>query len=153
MSRQDPGAANGIAAVEPGRCKCGHLAPLHRPERGVLKRCEHRACGCTMYAERPAGVVVRFPGAGTTPAPGRAPITMPDRDAMGERYVAYCEARDSGQAADPLLLGQADLLAHAVAEDCGRWRDEVDRVDALRAELGAEVDRLRDELARLQGGA
>jgi hypothetical protein len=77
---------------------------------------------------------------------------MPDRDAMGDRFVAYCEARDSGRAADPLLLGEADLLAHAVAEDCGRWRDEADRIEALRVELAAEVDRLRDELIRLRGG-
>lgn len=76
--------------------------------------------------------VITFPGAGAMPpAPAGPRIAPPDRDAMGERYVAYCEARDSGR------TDEADLLAHAVAEDCGRWRDE--------------CDRLTEELARARG--
>jgi hypothetical protein len=82
--------------------------------------------------------VIAFPGAGIAPAPGRrAPLSMPDRDAMGERYVAYCEARDTpGREAD------AALLALAVADDVEQWRNEVDRLDALRAELAAALDQI-----------
>ncbi|MFI5852295.1 hypothetical protein ACIA7R_31470 [Micromonospora chalcea] len=36
--------------------------------------------------------VIAFPGVGSVPAPG--PRAVPaDLDGMGERYVAYCEAR------------------------------------------------------------
>ncbi|MBM0203238.1 hypothetical protein JNW90_09040 [Micromonospora sp. STR1s_5] len=73
---------------------------------------------------------------------------MPDRDAMGDRYVAYCEARDT-----PGREVEAAKLAQAVADDVAQWRDEVDRIEALRIELGAEVDRLLEENDRLRGGA
>ncbi|MFG2059698.1 hypothetical protein ACGFI9_37370 [Micromonospora sp. NPDC048930] len=79
--------------------------------------------------------VIQFPGAGVVPAPG--PRAVPaDLDAMGERYIAYCEARDSGREQD------ADKLARAVADDVPAWLGEVTRVEALRQELAAEIDRL-----------
>ncbi|RKN38488.1 hypothetical protein D7223_31210 [Micromonospora endolithica] len=55
---------------------------------------------------------------------------------MGERYVAYAEARDSGQTA------KAALLAAAVADDVPAWRDEVHRLELLRRELADALDRL-----------
>ncbi|NIL41585.1 hypothetical protein HCB17_10665 [Salinispora arenicola] len=61
---------------------------------------------------------------------------------MGERYIAYVEARDTGRQRD------AALLAHAVADDVPAWRDEVARLEMLRRELAAELDRLRDEAAQ-----
>lgn len=86
--------------------------------------------------------VIQFPGAGITPAPAGPPRPAPaDLDAMGERYVAYCEARDT-----PGRERDADLLAHAVAEDVPAWLAEVARVEALRQELA-------DALNLLTGGA
>ncbi|AYF30632.1 hypothetical protein CSH63_24945 [Micromonospora tulbaghiae] len=60
---------------------------------------------------------------------------------MGERYVAYCEARDT-----PGLERRADILARAVADDVPAWLGEVARLEQLRRELAAELD-------RIQGGA
>ncbi|WP_233600093.1 hypothetical protein [Micromonospora sp. M71_S20] len=84
--------------------------------------------------------VIQFLGAGVTPAPAGPRIAPADLDAMGERYIAYAEARDSGSTV------VADLLARAVADDVPAWRDEVHRLELLRQELAAELD-------RLQGGA
>ncbi|OKI47445.1 hypothetical protein A6A27_10155 [Micromonospora sp. CB01531] len=56
---------------------------------------------------------------------------------MGERYIAYCEARDSGRE------DEANKLARAVADDVPAWLGEVARVEALRQELAAEVNRLK----------
>lgn len=81
--------------------------------------------------------VIQFPGVGAMPAPG--PRAVPaDLDALGDRYVAYCEARDT-----PGREREADLLARAVADDTPAWQAEVARVEALRAELAAELDRIR----------
>ena len=133
MTRRDPGTASGGVAVEPGRCGCGGLEPLHtRTRSGRRGGCP--ATGCHRY--EPASNVIAFPGAGTTPAPAGPPTRLPDLDAMGERYAAYCEARDSGRERE------ADLLARAVAEDVPAWLAEVARVEALRAELAAELDRV-----------
>ncbi|TBL44280.1 hypothetical protein EYA84_02200 [Verrucosispora sp. SN26_14.1] len=74
------------------------------------------------------------------PAPG--PRAVPaDLDAMGERYVAYAEARDT-----PGREHETNLLARAVADDAPAWLGEVARVEQLRRELA-------DELNRLRGGA
>ena len=81
--------------------------------------------------------VIQFPGVGALPAPGPRPAPA-DLDGMGERYVAYCEARDT-----PGRERDADLLARAVADDTPAWLGEVARVEALRAELAAELDRIR----------
>ncbi|MCX4470487.1 hypothetical protein OOK41_09225 [Micromonospora sp. NBC_01655] len=81
--------------------------------------------------------VIQFPGAGATPpAPAGPPRPLADLDAMGERYVAYCEARDSGRERE------ADLLARVVADDTPAWLGEVARVEALRQELAAALDLL-----------
>ncbi|MFF0721317.1 hypothetical protein [Micromonospora sp. NPDC003816] len=80
--------------------------------------------------------VIPFPGVGFVPAPG--PRAVPaDLDAMGERYVAYAEARDT-----PGREREANLLARAVADDVPAWLGEVARVEQLRQELAAELDRL-----------
>ncbi|MEU7590706.1 hypothetical protein AB0A95_30995 [Micromonospora sp. NPDC049230] len=83
--------------------------------------------------------VIQFPGAGRAPAPGPRPAPA-DLDAMGERYIAYCEARDT-----PGREREAALLARAVADDSPKWLAEVARVEQLRQELA-------DELNRLTGG-
>lgn len=81
--------------------------------------------------------VLLFPGVGVQPPAPAGPRTAPaDLDAMGERYVAYCEARDGGRERE------ADLLARAVAEDVPAWLGEVARVEALRQELADALDRL-----------
>lgn len=82
--------------------------------------------------------VIQFPGAGITPAPAGPPRTAPaDLDALGERYIEYCEARDSGREQE------AALLARVVADDTPAWQAEVARLEGLRAELAAELDRIR----------
>lgn len=133
MSRRDPGAAAGGVACEPRRCTCGALEPLHTIVRpGQRGGCP--ATGCTRFE---ATNVVALFGAGVTPAPAGPRPAPADLDAMGERYVAYAEARDSGSTT------VADLLARAVADDVPAWRDEVHRLELLRRELAAELDRLR----------
>ena len=117
---------------EPDLCVCGRMETLH-PMRGG-RRGAFPAAGCTGYT--PANVI-QFPGVGTAPAPGPRPAPA-DLDGMGERYVAYCEARDT-----PGRERDADLLARAVADDTPAWLGEVARVEALRAELAAELDRIR----------
>ena len=61
--------------------------------------------------------VIRFPGAGVLPAPGRGPIPMPDRDAMGERYVAYCEALEAGRLAPVEALGEGPPQARSIESE------------------------------------
>lgn len=135
MSRRDPGAANGGRVRAPRKCRCGRAEALHPLRNG--QRAGLPSLGCERF--EPATTVLIFPGVGTTPAPG--PRAVPaDLDAMGERYVAYCEARDSGREQE------ADLLARAVADDTPAWLGEVARVEALRQELA-------DELNRIRGGA
>ena len=51
MSRQDPGAANGGIAVEPGRCACSHLMPLHVPGKTGRGACSASTCNCRRYTE------------------------------------------------------------------------------------------------------
>lgn len=80
------------------------------------------------------GDVVDFPGAGIPPAPARAA----DLDAIGERYTALLEARAAG---DTFVIR---LLEGACADDVPVLRDEVARVEALRVELAAELDRLHE---------
>lgn len=80
--------------------------------------------------------VIQFPGAGAMPpAPAGPPVAPADLDAIGERYVAYCEARDS----DSWTVG---LRARMCADDVPLLRDEIHRLELLRRELAAEVDRL-----------
>lgn len=131
MSRSDPGAASGGPVREPGRCVCGALEPLHTIVRPGQRGGCH-ATGCTRY--EPTNVI-RFPGAGTTPAPGPRPAPA-DLDAIGDRYTDLLEARERGDQA------AADLLAHACADDVPALREEVHRVELLRRELAAELDRL-----------
>lgn len=128
---RDQGAARGGPVREPGWCVCGHLEPLHTLRAGRRRGgCSTSTCSCGGYE----------PGAGVMPAPGpRAPA---DLDAMTRRYTAYRSARDGGR------LRSAALLAAAVADDVPAWRDEVHRLEMLRRELAAELDRLRDEAAQ-----
>ena len=49
MSRQDPGAANGGPVREPGRCRCRHLEPLHKPGTNNRATCSASTCGCRLY--------------------------------------------------------------------------------------------------------
>ncbi|XTZ18163.1 hypothetical protein ACQSSU_12715 [Micromonospora echinospora] len=83
--------------------------------------------------------VIRFPGAGSVPAPAGPPRLPADLDGIGERYTAYVEARDSG-------AWTVNLHARLCADDIPALRDEIHRLEGLRAELAAELD-------RLQGGA
>lgn len=71
------------------------------------------------------------------PAPAGPPRLLPDLNAMASRYAAYADARDSGRQPD------AALLAAAVADDVPAWRHEVHRLETLRQELAAELDRLQ----------
>lgn len=128
---RDQGAARGGPVREPGRCACGHLEPLHTLRPGRRRGgCSTSACGCGGYE----------PGVGVMPAPAGPPRLLPDLDAMTSRYAAYVDARDNGRQPD------AALLAAAVADDVPAWRHEVHRLETLRRELAAELD-------RLQGGA
>ncbi|NYT96306.1 hypothetical protein [Salinispora sp. H7-4] len=123
----DRDAACGGLVREPGWCVCGHLEPLHTL-RADRRRggCSTSTCGCGGYE----------PGAGVTPAPGPRP-TPADLYAMTSRYIAYADARDSGRQPD------VALLAAAVADDVPGWVAEVHRLEALRRELAAELDRLQ----------
>lgn len=123
----DRDAACGGPVREPGWCGCGHLEPLHTLRAGRRGGCSTSTCGCGGYE----------PGAGVMPAPGPRPAPA-DLYAMTGRYAAYADARDGGRQPD------AALLARAVADDVPAWRDEVHRLEALRRELAAELDRLRD---------
>ncbi|TDC82445.1 hypothetical protein E1193_11745 [Micromonospora sp. KC606] len=76
-----------------------------------------------------------FPGVGVSPAPGPRPVPA-DLDAIGDRYTDLLEAREHGDQA------VANLLAHACADDIPALREEIHRVELLRRELAAEVDRL-----------
>lgn len=128
---RDQGAARGGPVREPGRCACGHLEPLHTLRPGHRRGgCSTSTCCCGGYE----------PGVGVMPAPAGPPRLLPDLDAMTSRYAAYADARDSGRQPD------AALLAAAVADDVPAWRHEVHRLETLRRELAAELD-------RLQGGA
>lgn len=51
MSRRDPGAANGGAVVEPGRCVCGHSEPVHALRNGHRTGCSASTCDCKTYRE------------------------------------------------------------------------------------------------------
>lgn len=79
--------------------------------------------------------VIEFPGAGSVPAPGPRPAPV-DLDGIGERYTALLEARAVGD------WYKARLLEGACSDDVPALRDEVARVEALRVELAAQVDRL-----------
>lgn len=127
---RDQGAARGGPVREPGWCGCGHLEPLHTLRAGRRGGCSTSTCSCGSYE----------PGAGVMPAPAGPPRLLPDLNAMTRRYAAYAQARDGGRQPD------AGLLAAAVADDVPAWRDEVHRLEMLRRELAAELD-------RLQGGA
>jgi len=85
--------------------------------------------------------VLMFPEAGS-PASGPRPTPV-DLDAVGDRYTALLEARATGD------TDTVRLLEGACADDVPALVDEIARVQLLRAELGAEVDRLRDALIRL----
>ncbi|WP_238380322.1 hypothetical protein [Salinispora tropica] len=128
---RDRDAALGGPVREPGWCECGHLEPLHTLRAGRRGGCSTSTCSCGGYE----------PGAGVMPAPGPRPAPA-DLYAMTSRYVTYADARDSGRQPD------AGLLAAAVADDVPAWRDEVARLEMLRRELAAELDRLRDEAAQ-----
>ncbi|WP_018223903.1 hypothetical protein [Salinispora pacifica] len=125
---RDRDAALGGPVREPGWCVCGHLEPLHTLRSGRRGGCSTSTCGCGGYE----------PGAGVMPAPAGPPRLLPDLDAMASRYAVYADARDGGRQPD------AALLARAVADDVPAWRDEVHRLEALRRELAAELDRLQD---------
>lgn len=126
---RDQGAARGGPVREPGRCACGHLEPLHTLRAGRRRGgCSSSTCGCGGYE----------PGAGVMPAPAGPPRLVPDLDAMTSRYAAYADARDNGRQPD------AALLAAAVADDVPAWRHEVHRLETLRQELAAELDRVHD---------
>lgn len=78
------------------------------------------------------GDVLRFPGAGIPPAPA----FPADLDGIGDRYTALLEARTAGD-------GRAvRLLEAACADDVPALVDEIARVERLRVELAAELDRL-----------
>ena len=51
MSRRDPGAANGGAVREPGRCQCGHLEGIHNLVSGRRTGCSASTCNCKRYEE------------------------------------------------------------------------------------------------------
>ncbi|MFI6266130.1 hypothetical protein [Micromonospora sp. NPDC051006] len=78
--------------------------------------------------------VIQFPGAGALPAPAGPPPAMADLDAIGERYVAYAEAVETDDWTLP-------LLARACADDIPALRDEIHRLELLRRELAAELER------------
>nr|WP_223874883.1 hypothetical protein [Salinispora vitiensis] len=124
---RDRDAALGGPVREPGWCVCGHLEPLHTLRAGRRGGCSTSTCGCGGYE----------PGAGVMPAPGPRPAPA-DLNTMTSRYTAYADARDSGRQPD------VALLAAAVADDVPGWVAEVHRLEALRRELAAELDRLRD---------
>lgn len=130
MSRQDPGAANGGVATAPSRCACGRLESLH-PIRGGRRA---GLPGCKGF--RRTNVVELFPGAGTAPAPAGPPRLLADLAAIGDRYTDLLEARERGDQA------VADLLAQACADDIPALREEIHRVELLRRELAAELDRV-----------
>lgn len=75
--------------------------------------------------------VIRFPGAASIPP---APVRPADLDAIGDRYTALLEARAAGDEKE------IALLAAACADDVPAMRDEIARVEALRAELAAELE-------------
>lgn len=127
---RDRDAARGGPVREPGWCVCGHLEPLHTLRAGRRGGCSTSTCCCGGYE----------PGAGVMPAPAPVRPAPADLDAMTGRYVAYADARDGGR------QPETALLAAAVADDVPGWAAEVHRLEALRRELAAELD-------RLQGGA
>lgn len=54
MSRTDPSAAYGQIPYEPGRCRCGHLEPIHAlTDRGKRGGCSASTCACRRYEETP----------------------------------------------------------------------------------------------------
>ncbi|TDC33125.1 hypothetical protein E1166_26060 [Micromonospora sp. KC213] len=69
------------------------------------------------------------------PAPGPRPVPA-DLDAIGDRYTDLLEARERGDQTT------ADQLAHACADDIPALREEIHRVELLRRELAAELDRV-----------
>lgn len=87
---------------------------------------------------------VRFlPGASTTLAPGPRP-GPPDLDAVGDRYTALLEARDTSP------TSVIALLAGASADDVPALVGEVHRVDQLRRELVTAVDGLAGTIATVR---
>ncbi|MDG4832395.1 hypothetical protein O7627_24250 [Solwaraspora sp. WMMD1047] len=85
---------------------------------------------------------VRYlPGASVVLAPGRP---RADRDAIGDRYTALCEAR--AHAATSVIA----MLAEACADDVPVLVDELHQAEQLRRELATAVDELADTIAAVR---
>jgi hypothetical protein len=79
-----------------------------------------------------AEVIQLFPGVGVAPAPG----PRVDLDAIGDRYTALLEARETAP------TSVIALLAAACADDIPALVAEIAYVERLRVELAAELDRV-----------